>query len=307
MGLAFGAVIFFAASAITGKKLSGIFSNGAQVNMYRLSFAALILGFWALGSGNGLFGPGWLTLWLSGIVGFGLGDVGLFFSLQQLGARLTVMMIHCLATPIAALLEWAVLGTTIGLYETIATACILTGVILSLWSQKIPSKQADNKTTKIPLIGWFWGLIASLGQAGGAVMSRVAYQEIEHAEVVTDPVSVAWIRITGGVIFSLVYMWFSGGQGLLGRWPQNFDKGKKPMVFGLICLNGFLGPAAGVSFFQWALLSTPTALVLPVVALTPIFLIPLSSRVDGIKPSVPSILGGVLAIISVVVLGILRS
>ena len=307
MGLALGAVVFFAASAITGKKLSVIFTNGAQVNMYRLSFSALILGFWAIGSGNGLFGSGWWMLWFSGVIGFGLGDVGLFFSLQHLGARLTVMMIHCMATPIAAFLEWAFLGTTIGTHETIATVCLLSGVILSLWSQDMPNDASSKNANKLPLIGWLWGFIASLGQAGGAVMSRIAYQDIERADVITDPASVAWIRITGGVVFSMVFLWCSGGSGVLGKWPKHLAKSKAPSIIGLICLNGFLGPAAGVSFFQWALLTTPTALVLPVVALTPILLIPLSSRIDGIKPSILSIIGGVVAVISVVVLGILRS
>lgn len=305
---AFGAAIFFAASATTGKKLSGIFANGSQVNLYRLICAWIILGVWAVPSGHGFFGSGWGILWLSGVIGFGIGDVALFFSLRHLGARLTVMMIHCLATPLAAFMEWVFLGTTISLQEALVTILILTGVIVSLGGQKYPNLSSNDHPVTYPITGWLWGLVASLGQAGGAVMSRAAYGQMEYGQVESDPFSVAWIRILGGICFSIVFLWCSGRNGFFGKWPKTLGQPKeKRKILGLLSLNGFLGPAAGVSLYQWALLTTPTALVLPVVALTPVILIPLSLRVDGIKPTFQSILGGILAIMSVVILQWIKS
>lgn len=302
------AAVLFAASATTGKRLSGFFANGAQANLYRLIVSGCVLGVWAIASGHGIFGPGWGLLWVSGVIGFGIGDVALFFALRSLGARLTVMIIHCLATPIAGFLEWACLGTEVRPIEAGVTVLILTGVVTSLLGQTSGrSPSGESRISTLPWQGWLWGLLASLGQAGGAVMSRIAYQSIDGAQVDTDAMSVAWIRILGGVCFSFIFLKMSGAPGLLGRWPSADSGMRRRSLIILIILNGILGPAAGVSCYQWALATTPTALVLPVVALSPVLLIPLSMKVDGVRPTAISVLGGIIAIASVVILGIQRS
>lgn len=301
---ALGAAILFSASAVTGKRLSGFIANGALANLLRLSFAAVLLGMWAIPSGGGIFREGWWTLWWSGVIGFGIGDVALFFSLRAIGARLTIMMIHCLATPAGALMEWMFLGITVSTIEIAVTSAILLGVLVSIGGQR----NAGSSGKPLSTIGFVWGFLASLGQAGGAVMSRGAYQMMDAANISADPASVAWIRILGGIFFSAVFY-------LVHRWrfrpipvlPGSKSHGDhRNLIIGLIILNGFLGPVAGVSLYQWALMSAPTAIVLPVVALSPVMLIPLSRKVDGIEPSAVSIAGGFVAITSVVVLGVLR-
>jgi drug/metabolite transporter (DMT)-like permease len=302
---AFLAATFFAASATTGRVLAGIFSNGAQVNLYRLIISSVVLGCWALTTGNGLFGPGWLTLWVSGFIGFGLGDVALFHSLRSLGARLTVMLIHCLATPMAGLMEWVFIGTRIRPVEGFVTFFILAGVLVALLGQN-PLSRKGVTGRELPWKGWIWGIIASLGQAGGAVLSRSAYGSMQAAGVESDALSIAWIRILGGVVFSFLYLVASSSSGPVGRWPVTHRGRRFRVLFGLLILNGLLGPAIGVSCFQWALRTTPTALVLPVVALAPVLLIPVSEKIDGTRPTLLSIAGGLIAIISVVILGIFR-
>jgi drug/metabolite transporter (DMT)-like permease len=63
-----------------------------------------------------------------------------------------------------------------------------------------------------------------------------------------------------------------------------------------VLFNGLAGPALGVSCYQWALKTTPTGVVLPIVALTPIVIIPFSYRVEGERPGNRSLLGGALAV-----------
>jgi drug/metabolite transporter (DMT)-like permease len=67
-----------------------------------------------------------------------------------------------------------------------------------------------------------------------------------------------------------------------------------------LAINGTAGPALGVSCFQWALATTPTGIVLPIVALTPLAIIPFSMRFEGEKPSLRSLAGAVIAVIGVV-------
>ena len=49
---------------------------------------------------------------LSGIIGMGIGDLGVYAALPLLGSRITVLMTQCLAAPIAAVGEWLWLGTS---------------------------------------------------------------------------------------------------------------------------------------------------------------------------------------------------
>jgi drug/metabolite transporter (DMT)-like permease len=85
-----------------------------RANIGRLTVATLFLGCWAFIWGTGIAGPAFPWLFLSGIVGFGLGDMGLFGAIPRIGPRLTILLTQCLAAPIAALVEWIWLGTLVG-------------------------------------------------------------------------------------------------------------------------------------------------------------------------------------------------
>ncbi len=66
--------------------------------------------------------------------------------------------------------------------------------------------------------------------------------------------------------------------------------------------NAISGSALGVSCFQWALKTTPTGIVLPIVATTPLVIIPFSRYIEGERPTARSLWGGVVAVIGAVVL-----
>jgi drug/metabolite transporter (DMT)-like permease len=63
-----------------------------------------------------------------------------------------------------------------------------------------------------------------------------------------------------------------------------------------VVLNGLAGPALGVSCYQWALKTTPTGIVLPIVAITPLVIIPFARYVEGERPTIRSLLGGLIAV-----------
>ncbi len=73
-----------------------------------------------------------------------------------------------------------------------------------------------------------------------------------------------------------------------------------------VIANAFCGPALGVSCYQWALATTPSGIVLPIVATTPLVIIPFSYWLEGDRPSVRSVLGGVIAVVGVVALTLVR-
>jgi drug/metabolite transporter (DMT)-like permease len=66
--------------------------------------------------------------------------------------------------------------------------------------------------------------------------------------------------------------------------------------------NAVAGQTLGVTCYQWALKTTPAALVLAIISTSPLVVIPFSQAMEGEKMSRRSILGGVIAVVGAVVL-----
>ena len=107
---AFLAALFFALSATCAHRTARLV-GGFAANCARLWLAGIFLALWAHLYGRGLHGAGLGVFVLSGVVGFGMGDLAMFAAFPLLGARLTALMVQCLAAPMAALIEWLWLGT----------------------------------------------------------------------------------------------------------------------------------------------------------------------------------------------------
>ena len=56
------------------------------------------------------------------------------------------------------------------------------------------------------------------------------------------------------------------------------------------------GPAIGVACYQWALSAAPTAVVLPIVAATPLVVMPFAHFLEGDRISLRTLLGGIFAV-----------
>ena len=67
-----------------------------------------------------------------------------------------------------------------------------------------------------------------------------------------------------------------------------------------LVLNATSGAVLGVSFFQFALSKAPTGIVLPIIALTPLTIIPLAHRFENERPTPRSLAGGVIAVAGVI-------
>src|SRR5207253_3590918 len=133
----------------------------------RILLAALLLAVLANTFGSGLAGPAIGTFFVSGIVGFGIGDLALYQAFPRLGSRLSIMLVHCLAAPFAAAVEWLWLGSRITAAEGVCSAIILIGVAVAL-----APGQHLHLPRRVLLVGIAMGTIAALGQGFGAVLSR---------------------------------------------------------------------------------------------------------------------------------------
>lgn len=295
------AACFFALNA-TCASHSVRTAGSMRANLGRLIVATTVLGLFAHTFGHGFASAstGWFLL--SGIIGMGLGDLGVYAALPLLGSRLTVLMTQCLAAPIAALGEWLWLGTRLTGAQILWGAVILGGVVLAL----MPSRSRPPRVRVRP-VGFLFGLLAAAGQGFGALVSRKGVEAAasagEAAHNATFGLNAAYHRIIAGLGFTA--LWFLAHH-LLGRLPARpagaADPAAKRRVCFWILANGFVGPVLGVGCYQWALATTPSGIVLPIAATTPLIAIPITYFLEGERPSRRSLLGGVVAVAGAVAL-----
>ena len=86
-----------------------------------------------------------------------------------------------------------------------------------------------------------------------------------------------------------------------GAEVQDAFRGRRGKVWPWLVVNAIAGPTLGVSCFQWALAERGTGVVLPIVALTPLTIIPFAMWLEGERPSRRSLAGGVVAVAGAVI------
>jgi len=294
MFASFLTTILFSLSVIFAAR-SARMLGGARANLARISIATVLLALWAHGWGEGLHGASLPWFFLSGVIGFGLGDLALFGALPRIGPRLAILLTQCLAAPIAALAEWAWLGTRLQPADVACAGVILVGVAVALAPDR--GLGVDRRTF---WIGVLCGFGSALGQALGAVVSRKANTVAAATGLAIDGGTAAYQRAIGGVLLTALAFW-------LMRKRRAADDARRPPVnwraaWPTVGANALAGPTVGVGCYQWALSTTPSGLVLPIVATSPLVTIVLSFFLERLRPTRRAVLGGLLAVAGAVAL-----
>lgn len=292
---AFLTTILFSTSAVCGNRTAKLL-GGTEANFARLCVAAILLAIYGHTLGGGIAGSAFWIFFVSGCIGFGIGDMALFQALPRLGSRLSVLLTLCLSSPLAALIEWRWLHTQLSMAEIVCALVILAGVAVAL---------APGGHVHIARHDLWWGLsfglLASFCQALGAVLSRKGFALAQAAGENIDGITAAYQRILGGVLLGAAVFAVVKFNRKIPRPDQAGAEEEKPTspwrrAWPLVLINGLAGPALGVSCYQWALKTTPTGVVLPIVAITPIVIIPFSFYLEGERPGKRSLLGGAIAV-----------
>jgi drug/metabolite transporter (DMT)-like permease len=250
-------------------------------------------------------GPSFPWFLLSGVIGFGFGDIALFGALTRIGPRLSILLTQCLAAPIAAGAEWLWLGTEMRTAEVLCAAVILSGVALAL--------APDHGWTgdrRIFWVGVLWGLGSAAGQALGAVVSRKAGAVAAAAGFSLDGGTAAYQRLIGGFVLTWLALLVTGGlkapmptiPAEPNAAPPRPWRRATPLILG----NALSGPVIGVGCFQWALQTTASGIVLPIVATSPLVTMIFSFFMDGLRPTRRAVSGGVLAVAGAVLLKVVQ-
>jgi drug/metabolite transporter (DMT)-like permease len=292
--------LLFSVSAICGYRTSRQI-GGVEANFWRACLAAIFLAIWANFFGTGFEGAAFPIFVLSGLAGIGLGDSGYFQALPQLGSRRTVLLTQCLTAPFAVLIEWLWLGTTLNFPELFCIAVILTGVAVAL----APGDHLKIAPRRM-FVGILWTVVAALGGALGAVLSRKAYAVAFAAGEHPDPGTTGYQRVIGGTIalgiLLLIVKWRSAHShgGVFETKTLNVSHDKWRRLWPWVLANSLAGQTLGVTCMQWALETTPTGIVTAVIAITPIILLPMTRIVEGEKIGIRSLIGAFIAVAGVI-------
>jgi drug/metabolite transporter (DMT)-like permease len=293
--------LFFAFSAVTGQRVA-VMLGGAWGNLMRLGLATIVLGLLvAIFTPDAIRWPSFQWFFVSGLIGFGLGDVALFTAYERIGSRLTILLNLCLAPLFAMVLEWLWLGNGVGPRVVVCALLILAGVVMAI-------RPGSKSRSKVALRGRYWvgivaAIIAGFGQGTGAVISRKAEAVAHELGASGSGISAAFQRVLAGLLFSaiaVILVRFFGKRKNWESWRTPLDRRVVPWLLGA----ALFGPVIGVSCFQWALQDLESGIVLAVVALTPIAMLPLARITEGDHPSRLALVGAVVAVTGVVLLNL---
>lgn len=289
--------LLFACSGICGQR-SADAVGPLRANLMRLTLATIALGLVAtLTAPVDWRSPAVPWLFISGLVGFGAGDISLFLAYPHLGARLTLLINLCFAPIAGALGEWLLLGDRPTWLQSLFCLMIIGGVGIALGSR--------SRVPRSPSANFRIGLLAALGAGGGqgfgATLTRMAKQAAASHGGHFTGVSEAFVRVLPGLAFAFAAWGFA-------RWlPRRSSIGVRPFharvtAAGLRWVAGaaIFGPILGVSCFQWALGQAHSGVVLSIVATTPIVVIPMAIVIEKDRPPPAALIGSAVAVLGVI-------
>lgn len=292
----------FACSAIFGQRAAKLFGP-LRANAIRLSIACAVLGIltWITDGiqGHSSWHPAvFPALFLSGAVGFGFGDIGLFLAYPRLGARLTILINFSLATLFAAWGDQALLGEHLTLPQWSGVVLVLAGLGLALWPTGQPGLRA-----RAPWSGLCFAALAGAGQGFGTTLSGWANRVAEQQQVSIHGISQAFQRSTAGVLVAVTVWavwrtWLKKPEAVSGA---SLPARRKHAGFWMTGAALF-GPVAGVSCYQWARLQLPSAVVVAIVATSTLWVIPLAKMIDQDHPTLRQVAGTLVAVAGIAVL-----
>ncbi|GAP96167.1 DMT family transporter [Leptolyngbya sp. NIES-2104] len=222
-----------------------------------------------------------LMLFLSGVVGIGFGDTAYFNALNCMGARRTLLF-ETLAPPLSAILALIFLHERLAISAWLGIGLTIAGVMWVILEQT--SDQHENFR---PRLGILYGLLAAIGQAVGAVMSRSALVNTE-----IDSLWSTLIRLMGGTI--ALFIWI-----LLKRQSTEVIKPlRDPRLLTIITGTAFISTYLGIWLQQTSLKYATTGIAQALSSTSPLFVIPLS-RAMGDRVSMRSVIGVLISLVGV--------
>ena len=222
----------------------------------------------------------WVWFTISGIIGYAIGDVLLFQSFISVGPQLA-MLIMSLAPLLSAGLAWIFFGEMLNLMQILGVMLALLGVVWVILRRKNEPKSQFSS----PVRGVLFGLGAAAGQSIGYILSK---------QGLTDgfsPIAGNSIRMLAAVVL----LWAVAS--IQGKTRETIHSMyEKPKVLGWLIAAAFIGPVLGATLSLFALQHTQVGIASTLIALPPVFLLPISWLVFKEKFRWGPVIGTLMAI-----------
>ena len=277
--------------ASAGKKIGSL-----SVNAYRILIAVCLLGITHIIFLGSLLPTAsseqWFWIGLSGIVGLGIGDFGLFAAFVIIGPRRSVLIMS-LSPIFAALGAYLMLGEILSPLIITGIAVTLIGVIVVILEKE---ENSDEKpiSKKLKTWGVFLAFIGAICQGIGLVFAKKGMWL--DPSVMMNPLSVTFVRMIMGALF----IWTSVI--VMRRLPEVRKALKSKKGMGHTAAGAFIGPFIGVTLSMIAVAYTQAGIAQTLMSLMPVFIIPAIWVLYKQKTSWRGVLGAIVAVIGVVIL-----
>ncbi|GAB4489732.1 MAG: DMT family transporter [Anaerolineales bacterium] len=227
---------------------------------------------------------GWLTL--SGLVGLALGDAFLFACYRFLGPRLGLLLLS-LAPVFGTVIAWLVFDETLTMLQMAGVTLTLGGIGWVVFARREATGQGQRDWQR----GVLFGVLAALGQAAGLVLSK------QGMGGDFSPFAATLIRMLAAVasLWSLAAL--QGQAGNTIRAVRADMQGLKWAIFG-----AFWGPVLGISASLLAVQHTSVGVASTIMALPPVFMLPISHFFYHDRMTWQSVAGTLVAISGVALL-----
>jgi drug/metabolite transporter (DMT)-like permease len=274
-----------------GKKIGSI-----SVNAYRIIAAVIFLSITHVILYGSLIpiqsNEQWLWIGISGIIGLGIGDFGLFAAFVIIGPRRS-LLIMSLSPIFAAVLAFNILNETLSYFTIIGMIITIVGVVTVL-IEKQENSFEEIITNKQKIWGIILAIIGAIGQGTGAVFAKKGIYI--DPSLVVNPLSTTLIRMIAASIFIWITIVIAGKLPELKKAIKN-KKGMQSTIAG-----AFLGPFIGVTFSMIAVTYTEIGVAQTLMSLMPVMIIPIIWILYRQKTNIRGIIGAIIAIIGVSIL-----
>ncbi len=231
-------------------------------------------------------------LGMSGIIGLGVGDFGLFAAFAIIGPRRSVLVM-ALSPIFASAGAYLMLGEIISPLAILGIATTIAGVTWVVLEREHRSMEAPI-SRRFKIRGVLFALVGAVGQGMGLVFSKKGILLVPDTTL--NALSATLIRMTVGALF----VWISIIAA--GRFPElrialNRKQGMKYAV-----AAAFFGPFIGVTLSMAAVTFTQTGIAQTLMSLMPVFIIPVVWVLYKQRISWRGTLGATIAVIGVAIL-----
>jgi drug/metabolite transporter (DMT)-like permease len=280
-----------------GKKIGSL-----SVNYIRLVIAFFLIGIFTLYR-RGMFLPldaswhNWLWLFVSGFIGFVIGDLFLFQAYVEIGSRISLLIMSSVPL-ITAVAGFFIMGERITPLALAGMIIAVGGIAFVILGKKVRNPEAvaasaQPAAMKVgfthPVKGIAYAFVGALGQAFGLIFSKKGMGSY-------DPFAATQIRVIAAILgFTVVIT-------AAKKWGKLYYSLRDRKSMGQVTVGSIFGPFLGVSFSLLAVQHTASGIVSTITAISPILIIPVSVIAFKEKVLPREILGACITIAGVVLL-----